>query len=60
MTECQELMLAVCFGGMVGLIVAEISFLIAEIGILIYELASYIRRKCRKRKAEKFEYQQNK
>jgi len=53
MTEIQRMMLAVCFGGMVG-------FYIAEIGILVYELASYIRRKCRKRKAEKSEYQQNK
>ncbi len=47
------MMLAVCFGGMVG-------FYIAEIGILVYEIASYIRRKFRKSKAEKSEYQQNK
>lgn len=47
------MMLAVCFGGMVG-------FYIAEIGILVYELASYIRRRHRKRKAEKSECQQNK
>lgn len=46
MTECQELMLAVCFGGMVGLIVAEISFLIAE-------MVRCIRAKRRKRKEEK-------
>ena len=53
MTEIQRVMLAVCFGDMVG-------FYIAEIGILVYELASYIRRKHRKRKAEKSECQQNK
>nr|DAO06115.1 MAG TPA: Integrin alpha-IIb, Integrin beta-3, transmembrane signaling, protein structure [Caudoviricetes sp.] len=53
MTEIQRVMLAVCFGGIVG-------FYIAEIGILVYELASYIRRKHRKRKTEKSENQQNK
>ena len=53
MTECQELMLAVCFGGMVGLIVAEISFLIAE-------MVRCIRVKRRKRKEEKETQQQSK
>lgn len=53
MTECQELMLAVCFGGMVGLIVAEISFLITE-------MVRCIRTKHRKRKEEKAARQQNK
>ena len=46
MTECQELMLAVCFGGMVGLIVGEVGFLVAEI-------VHCIRDKRRKRKEEK-------
>ena len=53
MTECQELMLAVCFGGMIGLIVAEISFLVAE-------MVRCIRVKRRKRKEEKVARQQNK
>ena len=53
MTECQELMLAVCFGGMVGLIVAEISFLIAE-------MVRCIRTKRCKRKEEEAARQQNK
>lgn len=53
MTECQELMLAVCFGGMVGVIVTEIGFLIAE-------MVRCIRTKHRKRKEEKAARQQNK
>ena len=53
MTEYQELMLAVCFGGMVGLIVAEIGFLITEI-------IRCIRDKRRKRKEEKAAQQQRK
>ena len=46
-------MLAVCFGGMAGLIVAEISFLIAEV-------VRCIRAKRRKRKEEKAARQQKK
>ena len=53
MTECQELMLAVCFGGMVGLIVAEISFLVAV-------MVRCIQVKRRKRKEEKETQQQSK
>lgn len=45
MTEIQRMMLAVCFGGMVGLI-------LADIGILIRELVLHIRDKRRKRKEE--------
>ena len=51
MTEYQELMLALCFGGMVGLIVAEVGFLVTEI-------IRCIRDKCRKRKEEKAAQQQ--
>ena len=46
MTEIQRMMLAVCFGGMVGLI-------LADIGILVRELVLHIRDKHRKRKEEK-------
>lgn len=46
MTEIQRMMLAVCFGGMVGLI-------LADIGILVQELVLHIRDKRRKRKEEK-------
>ena len=53
MTEMQNLMLSVCFGGMVG-------FFIAEIGFILCELVSYILRKHRKRKEEKVEKQQSK
>uniref|UniRef100_UPI003FEFB078 hypothetical protein n=1 Tax=Candidatus Fimivicinus sp. TaxID=3056640 RepID=UPI003FEFB078 len=53
MTELQNMMLSVCFGGMVG-------FFIAEIGILLYDLVSYIRRKHRERKEAKAEKQQSK
>lgn len=53
MTEIQRMMLAVCFGGMVGLI-------LADIGILVRELLLHIRDKRRKRKEEKAEKQQSK
>lgn len=53
MTEMQNLMLSVCFSGMVG-------FFIAEIGFILCELVSYIRRRHRRRKEEKEEKQQNK
>ena len=53
MTEMKNLMLSVCFGGMVG-------FFIAEIGFILCELVSYIRRKHRKRKEEKAEKRQSK
>ncbi len=53
MTECQELMLAVCFGGMVGLIVGEVGFLVTEI-------VHCIREKRRKRREEKAAQQQSK
>lgn len=53
MTEMQNMMLSVCFGGMVG-------FLIAEIGILILDLVSYIRKKYRKHKEAKAEKRQGK
>ena len=53
MTEYQELMLAVCFGGMVGLIAAEVGFIVTEI-------IRCIRNKRRKRKEEKAAQQQRK
>lgn len=46
MTEIQRMMLAVCFGGMVGLI-------LADIGFLIRELVLHIRDKRRKHKEAK-------
>ena len=51
MTEMQNLMLSVCFGGMVG-------FFIAEVGFILCELVSYILRRHRKRKEEKAEKRQ--
>lgn len=53
MTEMQNLMLSVCFGGMVG-------FFIAEVGFILCELVSYILRRHRKRKKEKAEKRQSK
>ena len=53
MTEYQELMLAVCFGGMVGII-------LADVGILIRQLVLHIRDKRRKRKEAKEAQQQSK
>lgn len=53
MTEIQRMMLAVCFGGMVGLI-------LADIGILIREFLLHIRDKRRKRKEEKAAQQKSK
>ena len=53
MTEIQRMMLAVCFGGMVGLI-------LADIGILIRELLLHIRDERRKRKEEKAAQQKSK
>ena len=53
MTEMQNLMLSVCFGGMVG-------FFIAEIGFVLCELVSYILRRHRKRKEEEAEKRQSK
>lgn len=53
MTEIQRMMLAVCFGGMVGLI-------LADIGILVRELVLHIRDKRRKRKEGKEAQQQSK
>lgn len=53
MTEIQRMMLAVCFGGMVGLI-------LADIGILIRELLLHIRDKRRKLKEEKAAQQKSK
>ena len=53
MTEYQELMLSVCFGGMVGLIVAEVGFLVTEI-------IRCIRDKRRKRKEDKTARKQSK
>ena len=53
MTEIQRMMLAVCFGGMVGLI-------LADIGILVREPALHILDKRRKRKKEKGTQQQSK
>lgn len=53
MTEIQRMMLAVCFGGMVGLI-------LADIGILIRELVLHIRDKRRKCKEEKAAQQKSK
>ena len=47
------MMLAVCFGGMVGLI-------LADIGILVLELVLHIRDKRRKRKEEKEAQQKSK
>lgn len=47
------MMLAVCFGGMVGII-------LADIGILIRELVLHIRDKRRKRKEAKEAQQQSK
>lgn len=46
-------MLAVCFGGMVGLI-------LADIGILVRELVLHIRDKRRKRKEDKTARKQSK
>lgn len=51
MTKIQELMLSVCFGGMMG-------FIIAEIGYFVYCLISYIRKKRRQNKEEKAAEQQ--
>ena len=53
MTEIQRMMLAVCFGGMVGLI-------LADIGILIRELLLHILDKRRKRKEEQAAQQKSK
>ena len=53
MTKIQELMLSVCFGGMMG-------FIIAEIGYFAFCLISYIRKKRRQRKEEKAAEQQTK
>ena len=53
MTEIQRMMLAVCFGGMVGLI-------LADIGILVRELLLHIRDIRRKRKEEKEAQQKSK
>lgn len=53
MTEIQRMMLAVCFGGMVGLI-------LADIGILVRELVLHIRDKRHKRKEEKEAQQKSK
>ena len=53
MTEMQSLMLSVCFGGMVGVFIAEIGFILCE-------LVSYILRRHRKRKEAKAEKQQSK
>lgn len=53
MTEIQRMMLAVCFGGMVGLI-------LADIGILVRELVLHIRDKRHKRKEEKEAKQKSK
>ena len=53
MTECQELMLSACFGGMVGLIIGEVGFIVTEFVL-------YIREKRRKRKKEKAAQQQSK
>ena len=47
------MMLAVCFGGMVGLIIGEVGFIITE-------LVLYIRDKRRKRKEEQAAQQQSK
>lgn len=52
MTEIQRMMLAVCFGGMVGLI-------LADIGILVRELVLHIRDK-RRRNEEKAAQQRSK
>ena len=49
MTKIQELMLSVCFGGMMG-------FIVAEIGYFAFCFISYIRKK---RKEEKAAEQQN-
>lgn len=46
MTEFQEFMLSVCFGGMCGVF-------IAELGILITSLIGWVRGKIRKRKESK-------
>ena len=53
MTEIQRMMLTVCFGGMVGLI-------LADIGILVRELVLHIRDKRHKRKEEKEAQQKSK
>lgn len=53
MAEIQRMMLAVCFGGMVGLI-------LADIGILVRELLLHIRDIRRKRKEEKAAQQKSK
>lgn len=53
MTKIQELMLSVCFGGMMG-------FIIAEIGYFVYCFISYIRKKRVQHKEEKAAEQQNK
>lgn len=53
MTEIQRMMLAVYFGGMVGLI-------LADIGILVRELVLHIRDKRHKRKEEKEAQQKSK
>ena len=53
MAEIQRMMLAVCFGGMVGLI-------LGDIGPLVRELVLHIRDKRRKRKEEKEVQQQSK
>lgn len=53
MTKIQELMLSVCFGGMIG-------FIIAEIGYFAFCLISHIRKKCSKRKEEKAAEQESK
>lgn len=53
MTEIQRMMLTVCFGGMVGLI-------LADIGILVREIVLHIRDKRRKRKEDKTARKQSK
>ena len=53
MTEMQNSMLSVCFGGMVG-------FFIAEVGFILCELVTYILRRHRKRKKKKAEKRQSK
>ena len=53
MTKIQELMLSVCFGGMMGFIIAEICY-------FVFCLISYIRKKRSNRNEEKAAEQQSK
>lgn len=53
MTKIQELMLSVCFGGMMG-------FIVAEIGYFAYCLISHIRKKRGQHKDKKAAEQQSK